>query len=170
MKNPNFLKPNKSSTETTWDSLREVPFRGEKGTLNEIKEDIKGKLINIRRMSKREPMTAQTFMLLLIGDLQSLLANNEVASFYDDFNFWKETLMEIKPILAGFWAECDPMIISYMFFIFVAQFVVILELWEQVDFSEYYISEYAMLGEYYMRFNMMQEELLTGLIKRCGLA
>ena len=171
MKNPNFLlnrnKPEEE--EVTWDSLKEVPFRGERNPIIDVKETIRKKLVNISGMVKREPMTIQTFMLLLIGDLQPILANNDVEKIYDNFDYWKESLGVIYPILAGFWAECDPMIISYLYYIFVAQFIVILELWEQIDFSDANISDCAMMGEYFVGTDMMLEDILLGMINRWGL-
>jgi len=169
MRKPSFLETNNHTTETTWDSLKEVPFRGEIDSPLRVKEQITDKLINLRRAVKRSPMSVGNFMLFLIGDIQPILATNNVDAICTDYDYWKKALGEIMPILAGFWAECDPMLIHYMFLIFVSQFIVILELWEKRDFSSVCIPDCATMGEFFMIDAMTQEEILSGIMKKWGI-
>ena len=169
MRNPNFLTRSGQTSETTWDSLKDVPFMGEKQYTYTTKERLKDRMMNLRRVAKRGPMTVERFMLSLISDIQPILANQYLEVSYDDYGYWRDLLGELKPILAAFWAECDPMIINYMFLVFVAQFIVILKLWEQLDFSSACISDCAILGEYFMREGTIKEEMLVGIMKKWGI-
>ena len=169
MRNPNYLSRNQNTTVTTWDSLKDVPFMGEKKSRYTTKELLKDRLINLRRVAKRGPMTVERFMLSLISDIQPILAHNNMELSCDDYGYWRDVLGELKPILAAFWAECDPMIINYMFLVFVAQFIVILKLWEQLDFSSACVSDCAILGEYFMREGTIKEEMLVGIMKKWGI-
>ena len=172
MRNPNFLKKRKNDEEepeTTWESLRHVPFAGEQNSPTSIKGEITKKVEKICNTRKRGVMTARDFMFVLVDGLQPILARSGSESLYNDYDFWKGALGEAGPILAVFWAECDPMIISYLFMIFVAQFLVLLRLWEKIDFAEYCEHDCAKLGEFFLTLNTVQEEMLVNISNKWGI-
>lgn len=173
MRNPNYLNNRISVDEepdTDWESLRHVPFAGERNSSMNIKGEIIKKVEDTCKTSKHGIMTARDFMFILVEGLQPILARSNSESLYDDYDFWKNALGEAGPILAGFWAECDPMIISYLFMIFVAQFLVLLRLWSKIDFAVYCENDCAKLGEFFMTLDMVQEEMLVNITNKWGIS
>jgi len=169
MKNHNKLPLNQNNIETEWDTLREIPFNEERKDSLHVRDLITKKLTEISKSYSGEKLSIKTFMLFLLGDLQPILSENDLFNVIEDYKFWEDALGEIKPILAGYWAECDPMIISYLFLIFVSQFMVLLNLWQKIDFVQYCVQDCVMLGEFYLDLSTVQGDMLMNVIKRWGL-
>ena len=169
MKRPNFLEGDKQRTETDWDSLRDVPFSGEIGSEFLTKKAIREKLTHIGKKYRSEPLSVQTFMLIVLRDLRPLLIDCRDCNICGDYDYWLEALAEIRPILVGYWAECDPMIIRYLFLVFVAQFLTLMLLWEKVGFSDIYFNECSMIGEFFMDIGAVQGNMLSDTVERWGL-
>ena len=173
MKSPNQIPNNAedrnvSERKTTWDDLINVPFRGEKGSSEEAKQEILKRLRQIKKSCRGE-ITADSFMLILFREIQPILSNSALYNLCTSYHYWTDALGEIKPTLGEFWAECDPRVINYFFMVFVAQFLVILVLWKKMDFAPYCISDCAMLAVSFMELDMVQEDMLLDNMKRLGL-
>lgn len=166
MNRPNILKSFRSIHETDWDSLREVPFAGEQDPKTDVRRSIIDSLRAFRKHRKDKPMTAQEFIRTILNDLQPILSSVGMTGEIDNYDFWREALCELEPFLAGYWAECDPMIISYLFMVFVSQFLVLLRLWSKLDFSIYCIKDCAILGEFFLGISAIQNDMLLNTMER----
>jgi len=186
MRNMNQIRGRESLTpasiETGWDELTKlefeqrwdkkiepIDFRNRNAVSNHSKDEIRNTVSEMKINYNVERLNAEAFILILLGRLQPSLSVTNLCHVYDDYEFWKEALGEIQPIIAGYWAECDPMIIRYLFTVFISQFLVILELWERVRFSRIYMEDCAMLGEFYINMDILQNEILLGTVSHWGI-
>ena len=150
---PTFLRreiADEDEVITEWDKLREVPFLGDIQEKKEEEPTPRQKIIDalkeFRETHKDRPLSSQSLFFYLLDTLQPLLDKDEDSeNLYRNYDFWLDALGEIKPLLYGYWAECDPRIISFLFSLFVSRFIVIVSLWKDVDFLNYYIRELVSL-------------------------
>ena len=170
-KNTPFNYDTAEDENVTWDSLKYVPFAGDK---KQQPKNTKTEIINtLREVYKhkkhREPMSAHEFLFILFDAIQPFLAQGNTSEFRDDYNFWKEALSEIGPCFACFWAECDPALISYLLMVFVAQFMVLLRLWAKMDYSPLCIKDCSRLGEFFLSVGLIQSDMLQTTLKQWNL-
>lgn len=169
MKNPNIIK-NSDSIDPRWEGLKDIPFSGDDDSYFRIKQDINDTLIQFGKNYRSEHMESKSLMLFLFGDLQPFLIKGNVDGLSKDFDYWRDTLGEIKPLLAGYWSECDPLVIGYLFIVFVAQFLVILQLWEKLEFAVYCVSDCALLAEFFLDTDVLMNDMLKNTIDRWNLS
>ena len=160
----NFSKEDDSST--SWESLKFVPFAGEKNLPSDCRAEIKAVVRELYKPHRKDPISAREFLFDLLDKIQPFLAQGDTMSLVYDYDYWKSTLSEVGPILACFWAECDPALISYLFMIFIAQFLVLLRLWAKVDFAPYCIRDCAGLGEFFLGVGFIQSDMLYNIMDR----
>lgn len=179
MQNPNFLNKvssndnhNSHETDTAsiiteWDTLREIPFAGEQQKPIQIKSELREKLSDFQKFHQGRKLSPQSFLFQLLCELQPvLLSGGTQGDLFDDYSYWKDVLREIEPILRGFWPECDPMIVSYLFSVFVTEFMVMLRFWHDVGFSDYCVKDCTLLCEFYLGIGIVHKGMLTSLAER----
>ena len=170
MKHPNIIQQLEPDKATEWDSLREVPFSGEIDSPLMRKKELKQRFTDIRAIYEKKQVTPETLMLIVFGAIQSLLIGIDIGDKLEKYEDWVESLGEIRPIIFGYWAECDPMIKRYLFMVFVAQFVAILKLWGRVDYARICIPDCAMLGEFFIENSMMSADMLDKIVQKWGVS
>lgn len=163
---PNYFKRYYSGKTTKWDILREVPFAGEKDSAFHAKEEMRSKTAQILEHYKDKPIVAKEFMQFMIGELQPILASHNIKDTLGNYSYWDSVLGELKPIFAGYWAECDPMMLQYLYMVFVAQFMVLLQLWSKLDFANCCIKDCAALGEFYLDVSVIDNDMLVSIANR----
>ena len=146
-----------------WDRLKEVPFAGEKQPAHSIKNELREKLTDFQRLHRDRQLTAQSFIFHLLDTLHPILSSNNSTDIYDDYDFWRDALRELEPILQGFWPECDPIIIGYLFSLFVVEIMLLLRFWHATGCTEFCIKDCAILGETYFGIGLIQKSTLTSL-------
>ena len=169
MRNINKLKifnDDDETVNTTWDSLKYVPFAGEQNKVPDIRAELKERIGELNRKKLKKPISIRDFMMILLDTIQPCLVKSNDSDLYGDYDFWKEALGSIRPILEGFWAECDPMIISYLFMVFVSQFLVLLRLWSKIDFAIYCIKDCAVLGEFCFGISAIQNDMILSTMEK----
>lgn len=170
MNNPNLFfnksKVSDDSIEVPWDTLKYVPFAGEKNHPCDARSEIRATVKELYKPNRKDSISAKEFLFELLDGIQPFLAQGNAMSLLYDYDYWKETLGEVGPILACFWAECDPALISYLFMIFIAQFLALLRLWSRVDFAPYCVKDCAGLGEFFLGVGLIQGDMLYDIIDR----
>jgi len=173
MNNPNIInyasneqEDSPDKAETNWDSLKEIPFAGGEKRSRSVKSELHEKISDFRHNFQGKPLSMQSFMFHLFDELQSVLSGRGSADLFDDYDFWRDALRELEPILKGFWPECDPIIIGYLFSLFVMEIMLLFRFWYATGCDDFCIKDCAILGEAYLGIGLIQKSMLTYLADR----
>ena len=174
MKNHNYLYSKEKNEDeeggrTSWESLRRVPFSGEKDSPYQIRQEIREQIIYMRQSLKLHETSLNMFMQVIFHTLRPLMSRNQLRNLNGDYLFWLDALGELKPFFAEYWAECDPYVIGYLYLMFVAQFIVILTLWKQVGYGKEYEEDCAFMGTNFVDMCAVQSSMLGDIMAKWGL-
>ena len=161
--------PKTNADKTEWDILRDVPFAGDKESIYQKKNYLRGAFIRLKNNNKYARPSAKGLMLSILNEIQPLMATEDMSGVLDNYQYWFDLLCELRPFMASLWSEFDPMIVHYLFTVFVSRFLTLLQMWAKMDYAIYCTKDCASIGEFFICMGLIEGHKLSDVAARWNL-